>query len=336
MISDKIHAPDEDEMTLRRAPGHSTATFLRLTAVVLVGILVFFGSATIAAARVNNDDLRKEYGDKVLTMRQAYPGEHLHFDAAGRLSAAISPGPWTVYAQVRVKDISLKGGVVHIGAQRLVLFYDKQSRQLRDIDSLTKDDSASQLFDMKAVGKWAKQKVHVEVDCGVQEPEMADVVKAMNAVFVASGEPLAEAVPDYWKDWFQKNAAAPKSEPSKSETKIQTFGAGGGLHAGSEDTAPPNGVYRAGRGVQPPHPTYHPDPEFTEMARALRFQGICVLQLVVDRDGSTRDIRVIKPVGLGLDEKSVEAVRSWRFDPSTKDGEPVPVQITVETSFHLY
>jgi TonB family protein len=58
--------------------------------------------------------------------------------------------------------------------------------------------------------------------------------------------------------------------------------------------------------------------------------------LVVGEDGKPRDIKVTKPLGKGLDEKAVEAVRSWKFDPARKDGKPVAVQIAVEVDFHLY
>jgi periplasmic protein TonB len=57
---------------------------------------------------------------------------------------------------------------------------------------------------------------------------------------------------------------------------------------------------------------------------------------VVDRDGKPRDIRVLRTLGLGLDEKAMEAVKNWRFEPALKDGKPVDVQITVEVTFHLY
>ena len=61
-----------------------------------------------------------------------------------------------------------------------------------------------------------------------------------------------------------------------------------------------------------------------------------MLYLVVGPDGKPRDIRVLRTLGLGLDEKSIEAVRTWRFEPAMKDGKPVAVQISVEVEFHLY
>jgi len=109
------------------------------------------------------------------------------------------------------------------------------------------------------------------------------------------------------------------------------------LHrADSNPQEPVDGVYRAGRGVSAPRATYQPDPEYSEKARQVGYEGTCVLELVVDAEGMPRDIKVVRAVGLGLDDKALEAVRRWRFTPAMKDGEPVAVRINVETSFHLY
>jgi TonB family protein len=107
------------------------------------------------------------------------------------------------------------------------------------------------------------------------------------------------------------------------------------VHAQTQE-APAPGVEKVGGGVSPPRPIYSPEPEFSEEARAVGFQGICTLRLVVGADGIPRDIKVINPLGMGFDEKAVKAVQKWRFNPALKDGRPVAVQIEVEVDFHLY
>jgi TonB family protein len=96
------------------------------------------------------------------------------------------------------------------------------------------------------------------------------------------------------------------------------------------------GVYRVGGGVSPPRVVYGPDPEYSERARSAGYQGVCVLWLIVDTNGVPHDIKVARSLGMGLDEKAIEAVRTWRFKPATRDGVPVPVQINVEVSFRLF
>jgi TonB family protein len=120
-------------------------------------------------------------------------------------------------------------------------------------------------------------------------------------------------------------------------------GSGGGVGSGEGPGVGPGrgggiggGVFRVGGGVSAPKPLYAPDPEYSEEARKAKYQGTCVLWLVVGPDGRPRDIRVSRTLGLGLDEKAIEAVKQWKFEPAMKDGKPVAVQINVEVSFRLY
>ena len=120
-------------------------------------------------------------------------------------------------------------------------------------------------------------------------------------------------------------------------------GSGGGVGSGEGPGVGPGhgggiggGVFRVGGGVSAPRTLYAPDPEYSEEARKAKFQGTCVLWLVVGPDGRARDIRVTRSLGLGLDEKAIEAVKQWKFEPAMKDGKPVAVEINVEVSFRLY
>lgn len=120
-------------------------------------------------------------------------------------------------------------------------------------------------------------------------------------------------------------------------------GTGGGVGSGSGPGVGPGsgggiggGVFRVGGGVSAPRAIATPDPDYSEEARRAKHQGVVLLWLVVGPDGRPRDIRVSRSLGMGLDEKAVEAVRQWRFEPARKDGRPVAVQINVEVNFRLY
>jgi TonB family protein len=120
-------------------------------------------------------------------------------------------------------------------------------------------------------------------------------------------------------------------------------GSGGGVGSGEGPGVGPGrgggiggGVFRVGGGVSAPKAIFSPDPEYSEEARKAKYQGTCVLGLVVGPDGRPRDIHVLRSLGLGLDEKAMEAVKNWRFDPAVKDGKAVAVQISVEVDFRLY
>lgn len=119
-------------------------------------------------------------------------------------------------------------------------------------------------------------------------------------------------------------------------------GRGGGIGPGSGPGYGPGsggnmggGAYRIGGGVSAPTVLYKVEPEYSEEARKAKFQGTVVLLIVVDEHGNPRDLKVIQQLGLGLDQKALEAVQKWRFNPGKKDGRPVPVQATIEINFRL-
>jgi TonB family protein len=92
---------------------------------------------------------------------------------------------------------------------------------------------------------------------------------------------------------------------------------------------------KVGGDVSAPRVIYQPDPEYSERARKAGHQGSCVLRLIVGTDGKPYDISEVRTVGMGLDEKAIEAVRRWVFEPARRAGEPVAVQIDVEVSFRV-
>lgn len=111
-------------------------------------------------------------------------------------------------------------------------------------------------------------------------------------------------------------------------------GRGGGFGPG-EGGGVGGGAFRIGGGVSAPVPIMKVEPEYSEEARKAKYQGTVLLAIVVDEDGRTRNIRVVRSLGMGLDEKAIEAVSKWRFRPGYKDGKPVPVQANVEVNFRL-
>jgi protein TonB len=119
-------------------------------------------------------------------------------------------------------------------------------------------------------------------------------------------------------------------------------GSGSGIGNGNGDGYGPGsggnqggGVYRPGGDVSAPSILTKVDPEYSEEARKAKYSGVVLLSIVVDEHGLPRDIKVVRPLGLGLDQKAIEAVQRWRFVPGRKGGHPVATQATVEVSFRL-
>lgn len=120
-------------------------------------------------------------------------------------------------------------------------------------------------------------------------------------------------------------------------------GAGGGVGSGIGGGIGPGanggiggGVMQPGNGVSAPVLIYSVDPEFSDEARRAKYQGICIVGLIVDEQGRPQNVQVIRHLGMGLDEKAVEAVKHYRFKPSYFKGRPVPVFINVDVDFRIY
>lgn len=121
-------------------------------------------------------------------------------------------------------------------------------------------------------------------------------------------------------------------------------GSGGGMGPGSGNGYGPGsggntggGVYQVGGRISSPTLIYQPEAEFSDEARRAKYQGVCLIGLIVDAQGNPQNIHVVRALGMGLDEKAMAAVRLYKFKPALKDGKtPVPVMVTIEVDFHLY
>ena len=122
--------------------------------------------------------------------------------------------------------------------------------------------------------------------------------------------------------------AAQLSTPSAQATAVAS------VTPDSNNSQAPE-VYKIGDGVSAPTVVYKQEPGYSELARTAKLQGIVRLQLVVDQLGLPKQVRVTRSLGMGLDEKAIEAVSKWRFRPGIKDGKPVSVMANIDVNFRL-
>jgi protein TonB len=120
-------------------------------------------------------------------------------------------------------------------------------------------------------------------------------------------------------------------------------GSGGGIGSGKGSGYGPGqgggyggGFYHVGGAVAAPQLIYAVDPEFSDEARRAKYQGICIVTLIVDAQGNPQRVQVVHHLGMGLDQKAVAAVKQYRFKPATLQGKPVPVEVNVEVNFRIY
>ena len=177
----------------------------------------------------------------------------------------------------------------------------------------------------------------------IAPPQIPVLVHPQLAIDPAIAVPLEMKLPDnpslpmvgvYRSPNVTLASAGPGSSGGIGVGKNGSLGPGNGpgLEPGSD-----RGVYAAGiGGVSNPIPLVTPEAEFSDEARRQKYQGVCLVAVIVDAQGNPRNARVTRSLGMGLDEKALDAVRKYKFKPARKDGKPVPVWITVEVDFRLY
>jgi TonB family protein len=257
------------------------------------------------------DQLKSEYQGKVLTLRHFYSGKHLAYQADGSLAGRADLGPWTVDGQILVQMIEKKGRTLRIRGRRVCLTFDSKNGPPHDVLEWLAESTVDDREKREAA--FRGRTVDIELRLGAGNPDAEELKAAMNAVFLAPGESMSDIVPDFWRGYFDKE--------------------GGELRRSGYSGV----VYTVKKGeVSPPRRISGREPEFAEDARIAKYQGTMTISLVVDPSGTATDLAIMTPLGLGLDEKAVEAVRAWKFDPAMKEGQPVAVKVVVEVDFHLY
>ena len=166
----------------------------------------------------------------------------------------------------------------------------------------------------------------VKLVANINEQGNVESVVILNAVMPELDLAASAAV-----SGWQFTPATENRKPVPTQIEIDV------VFASPEPYAVFNGVYRVYKdGVTPPKVIRAPDPKYTKAARKAKITGTVVLWLVVNKEGLPEQIRIQKSLDPGLDESAIDAVRRWKFEPSTKDGQPVAVMINVEVNFKLY
>jgi TonB family protein len=144
----------------------------------------------------------------------------------------------------------------------------------------------------------------------------------IEAAWTKSADPVPE--------WHEQEKPAPTNA-------AMLDGTGGGFTGGAPlaSLMPHEKIYSVGNGVTPPKLIHAVDPQYSDEARKANYGGICVVRLIVDATGNPQHAYVYRPLGMGLDQKAIEAVRQFRFEPAMYQGHPVPVKIDQDVNFRI-
>jgi TonB family protein len=297
--------------------------------------IVFFGGTAIflclqavAGDRQAESALRAALDKKIVVLRGFYVGQHLRFDSSGNPVGKAEIGPWTSDGVIQITRVSAKPDRIVLRGKRVLNAFDSNRCQFTNI-----------LTDVP---------VEIEVQADSASLDADQVLDIVDKIIARDSRALKDLAPDYWKPWVQGLKWVDKDGRTHCGTPADEQPGSVQLPTRSADTndsseprplfMQPGGtkVFKVGQGVKPPKPLSTRDPDYNEVARQSKFQGTTVLWVVVNERGETTAIRVARPLGAGLDDKAVEAVKKWRFTPATYKGNPVAVQIKVEVNFRLY
>lgn len=263
------------------------------------------------------DDLARSWKAKIVTLRVPVQSNHIVFNNRGETTGSATPGIWSTDSMFQVDSVRMSDRVLRIEGKRVAVYLDPN--QGKFVRTLT--------------GK----KIRIDLQVAAPNATLEDLNRALVRIFMNSSENLGDLVPYYWKTCFSggifrdKDRWVCRDQAERRDATITSL-----PQDQARDFTGLGIVYKVGPDVTAPRALSTPDPNYTEMAKKARLTGTTVLSLVVGSDGKPNNIRVVSPLGLGLDDEAVRTVEAWKFKPATKDGVPVAVQINVEMNFRLY
>jgi len=243
------------------------------------------------------DELNSAYKGQIRLLRNFYSGNDLEYDQSGALLSGGIPGPWTL------ADVEIKG--IMVTAQGIEILGNRMGTWFR--------------YGKPSFVKISKLKIHLARPVSDADTE-ATLQPIFRKIFTDPGEDLRPMVPDFWKYYLGGTDSKSRSAASRAtleENKIPIAKAGDA----------------SARQVTAPRVVYSPDPDYPKEARSHHIEGVSRLGTVIDATGAAGNIAILEPVGMGLDEQAVLAIKQWKFRPAMKNGQPVRVQINVEVAF---
>jgi len=267
--------------------------------------------------------LKQRYEGKAILLRHFYRENQLHYTPDGELIGLGQAGPWTL-SRIEIKRIKLTPSALVLEGNRVADYYDHETKAF--------------------VKMRTAKSVRIDVQVGTNGVGALD--EAMKKVFLETSEELLTDLPSYWVAFLKGEGHGPSTRfPIANQPLAQRDFSQSPLPASPSNSGPPTpsngsglppGVFKVGGKISAPRVTYSPDPSYEPLAQEAKFQGTTVLWVVVDEQGRAAEIRLSEPLGFGLDERAVDAVKTWRFQPAKRDGIPVAVQINIEVNFRLY
>jgi len=271
---------------------------------VLAGAVMAFAMLSGASAQTTEADIAARLVDKPLLLRGFWAQDKLRFHADGTPVDLYAAESFTESA-IDVKAVHLRDDSLFIEGQRVGLRFDRDGNMSR-----------VPMFGKGLLSSPEKISIHIEGTAG------SDYQQATHAIFADNPAEIADSLPECWQPYARQHFLHEKA---------------GGIDTSSGD-GPRNAdpAVHIGGSVKPPRVVHQVDPAFSQAARHVKLSGSSQLYLWLEPSGLPDHIRIMKPLGLGLDERAVAAVQQYRFAPATKDGTPVKVDLYIDVNFQIF
>jgi hypothetical protein len=321
---------------------------------------------------LTEDDLRARYAGKLIFLRGSYLGDDLNFDMEGKVNGSPTVGSFTLsgFEIRKVKlskhkleieadryglhflgalpyeddakpfdQVKISKKPVHISIEREVIVIPKVKKEKKTKDQPTPAElAAAQTLKTRDAAAPATLAATVAANEGLKEsnkalkqsnealketnealkavsPAHSAMVmnKALNSIFANDIDPVMMShLPAYWQEYFTSKSQHRQYMPKDASIKVVS------------------------EGMTPPRVLNSIDPSSNEYAQKYGIAGMELLRTVVDATGVPRQMAIQRPIGFGLDEKAVEAIKNSHFTPATLNGQPVPVVIDLVVTFRIY
>lgn len=304
---------------------------------IVAGSAVSRAQGAEATSAQDAETVLKQFEGKTLILRHPLQSDSQSYDVEGEVLNGGKEGPWTVFGGVVIDRVALSPDTLRLEGRRIFFLFPKQKLVLFEL-TRRKHHKAPPI----------SPSINVEVI--LNKPiDPAEALTVLNRIFALKTEDVLESLPDFWRAYlmdhhFSYDASQKKEaeyrwsvEVPKESGSVQNGQPDQIKDAKDEDFHDPVSYHVGpGSGVKAPKPKYTPEPAFSEIAQYENFQGIVVVNVVVGTDGKVHRIRLLRPLGMGLDEIARSTIETWRFQPATRNGQPVAVEMNIEVAFDQY
>jgi len=297
------------------------------TKLTIALLLLVTSTMAVASDQGIEATLQQQYKDKVLVLCHPLKQDSPQFDSDGNPIKNGSEGPWTIYGAILIEKVILRPDKLRLEGNRVFVRFDDKRKKLVFYEFARHK---------ARVDPPVKEFVPVEIRLSQPLDSAEQARTILGHVFALSKADLLNSLPEFWHSYLRDNFEYGTDNPQGPD-KLSGEGKQSNTVSSTTDHKDSTGeIFRCCKDATAPKPISTPEPEFSEAARYEKFTGVLVLEIVIDKDGRIAHVKIVKPLGLGLDENAVKNVKTWRFTPGVREGQPVALQMNIEVSFNLY